>query len=175
MYKDKEKQREANRKAQAKFKAKQGITNKPPSGITSQGITDKALPLCPYCLKRPILSDNAIACEECSQMTLVNPKRGKDIKCFADLPLDVQQTIDHICIERARVGLPDDRASRISRAVDYQRLYPDVDNEGKDRAYRHISPMCTIDMGFHVPVTGKPGDADYNGIVTPEWRAERGR
>lgn len=33
-YKDKDRQREANRKAQARFKAKQGITNKPPSGIT---------------------------------------------------------------------------------------------------------------------------------------------
>ena len=35
MYKDKDKQREANRKAQAKFKAK---------GITKQGITDRVLP-----------------------------------------------------------------------------------------------------------------------------------
>lgn len=34
MYKDKDKQREANRLAQARFKAK-GITNAPPSGITS--------------------------------------------------------------------------------------------------------------------------------------------
>ena len=42
-YKDKDKQREANRKAQAKFKAK-GITNCPPSGITSEGITEKVLP-----------------------------------------------------------------------------------------------------------------------------------
>ena len=42
-YKDKDKQREANPKAQAKFKAK-GITNCPPSGITSEGITEKVLP-----------------------------------------------------------------------------------------------------------------------------------
>ena len=39
MYRDKDKQREANRKAQAKFKAK-GITKQ---GITSEGITDKVL------------------------------------------------------------------------------------------------------------------------------------
>jgi len=52
MYKDIEKRREANRRAQLKFKQKQGITKKvlPKEGITSEkvlpevGITDRVLP-----------------------------------------------------------------------------------------------------------------------------------
>ena len=32
-----------------------------------------------------------------------------------------------------------------------------------------------LTMAMLHSVTGKPGDADYNGICTDEWRAERGR
>lgn len=38
-------------------------------------------PLCPYCLKRPIMSNNAIACEECSQMTLISGQQPKCETC----------------------------------------------------------------------------------------------
>ena len=37
-------------------------------------------------------------------------------------------------------------------------------------AYYPHGAVCT-----DVVITGKPGDADYNGICTPEWREERGR
>jgi hypothetical protein len=111
MYKDKEKQREANRKAQVKFKAK-GITNRPPSGITEQEFIEEAAKV----FDVP-----------------TGLKRGKDIKCFADLPPDVQRAV------------------------------------AKQKALLSEGAVCS---GV---VTGKPGDADYNGICTEAWRAERGR
>jgi hypothetical protein len=52
------------------------------------------------------------------------PKRGKDIKCFNDLPLDVQRTIDKM----SRVGGAIDhtiKANRTAIAINYQHLYPD--------------------------------------------------
>jgi len=71
MYKDKDKQREANRKAQAKFKAK-GITE----SITNQGITSRVLPSCKYCGKQ---LDHAVleCCYDCAskQPTKVSPSR----------------------------------------------------------------------------------------------------
>ena len=131
MYKDVEKQKQANREAARRRRARaQGMTQ----GMTKQGMT------------RPGMTG---------------------------LPDDVQIAINRACDERVKAGKPDDRALRVSSAIAYQKLYPDVDSEGKDRAYRHINPRETMDMGFHVPVVGKPGDADYDGIVTPEWRAER--
>lgn len=44
---------------------------------------------------------NAGELSQCPEMgdmddVLARPKRGKDIKCFADLPPDVQQTIDKL-------------------------------------------------------------------------------
>ena len=72
MYKDKDKQREANRQAQARFKAK---------GITEQGIT------------LPKKTDLGNTLTTTQTVSAVIPKRGKDIKCFKDLPPDVQQTI----------------------------------------------------------------------------------
>jgi len=70
-YKDKDKQREANRKAQAKFKAK-GITNCPPSGITSEGITEKVLP-----------AVNLELCRTCGELLpeLESPRKHPG-KCF---------------------------------------------------------------------------------------------
>jgi len=83
-YKDKDKQREANRIAQAKFKAK-GLTGQ---GITEMGIIGRVLPA----------------------------KRGKDIKCFEDLPPDVQQSIER--------EPEDQRPRRTAGAIYYQHLFP---------------------------------------------------
>ena len=112
MYKDKDKQREADRERQRRYRANRGLKAYPKgvtgSGCDKQGVTDRyigAVPGAP-----PILEPNL--------------KRGKDIKCFADLPPDVQLML---------------------KKVNYDELYH------------------------------KPGDADYNGICTPEWRVERGR
>ena len=84
MYKDKDKQREANAERQRRYKAKQ-------KALLSEGVTDKALP--------------------------------------------EPEAFGHIF---------------------------------------HPSYGITWKEGFRV-VTGKPGDADYNGVCTETWRAERGR
>ena len=82
-------------------------------------------------------------------------KRGKDIKCFADLPPDVQATINRVSESN------EEKAKRTAAAIKYQRLFPD-----------NYEPKDVVCSGV---VTSKPGDADYNGVCTPEWRAERGR
>lgn len=49
----------------------------------------------------------------------VIPKRGKDIKCFEDLPLDVQQTI------RSLSDTNEEFQKRTQTAIRYQHLFPD--------------------------------------------------
>ena len=87
------------------------------------------------------------------------PKRGKDIKCFADLPPDVQQTIDKMSVVGGKIDKTI-KANRTAIAVNYQHLFPGR-YYPQDSAIS--SPVCI----------GKPGDADYDGICTPEWIAER--
>lgn len=153
MYKDKDKQREANRQAKAKQRVKaqheansamckrlnQGMTK----GMTNQGMTAR---------------NGAGIVIPCSN------KRGKDIKVFADLPLDVQATINHM--SKDSVGRIDttEHAKRTAAAIKYQHIFPD--------RYDNRSPLTDAEL---VVVTGKPGDADYNGICTEEWRQARGR
>ena len=112
MYKDKDRQREANRQASQRQRDKKGMTD----DCAKAGI---------------VIPDHPVP---------VIPKRGKDIKCFEDLPVDVQQMLSVA-----------------------------IRSESGDANYETQDAVCT---GV---VTGKPGDADYNGICTPEWRAERGR
>ncbi len=47
-------------------------------------------------------------------VTVTGSKRGKDIKCFADLPVDVQQTIDRIAENSAGRVFPQDAASMVT-------------------------------------------------------------
>jgi len=110
MYKDKDKQREANRKAKQRQRAKCGIDDIPPSkreqdlitkGMTKQGMTVTSSP------------SNVI------------PKRGKDIKCFADLPPDVQETINAMSMDCDPVVEAQNKAMRTVIALGYQHLYPD--------------------------------------------------
>jgi hypothetical protein len=133
MYKNKDKQREANRRAQARFKAK-GITQ----GITEQGNTNQLL----------------------ANQVIPNMRRGKDIKCFADLPPDVQQSIDMMSVVDGKIDQTI-KANRTAIAVNYQHIFPE-----------RYEPQDAVCSGI---VIGKPGDADYTGVCTPEWRAERGR
>ena len=118
MYKDKDKQREANRVAQARFKAK-GITE----GITNQGITPTS----------PVIPDMIADVSEHGgsySFTTVKgrtqdvhrtlPRRGKDITCSSHLPLDIQRTIN-------RLSKDDDQEHnrRTAIAIDYQHKQPD--------------------------------------------------
>ena len=140
-YKDKDKQREADRVRQQRRRdviKSEGVTN---TGCDGQGVTE---PKHSYIGAVPETPDTT------------SPKRGKDIKCFADLPPDVQETIDKMSESN------EEKVKRTAAAIKYQHLFPDrYDNRG-------MPAQLTA-------VTGKPGDADYNGICTPEWMRERGR
>jgi len=120
MYKDKDKQRGANRIAQAKFKAK---------GITEMGIIGRVLPA----------------------------RRGKDIKCFEDLPPDVQQSI--------RREPEDQWPRRTAAAIYYQHQFP-------DRYYPNSGVSFGCLMAAANPKTiirgSKPGDPDYDGVCLDE-------
>ena len=48
-----------------------------------------------------------------------NMRRGKDIQCFADLPLDIQAAIDSMS------DTPEEHANRTAIAIDYQHKFPD--------------------------------------------------
>jgi hypothetical protein len=120
MYKDEHLQKEANKRASQRRRDKikqQGMTLVPEKGMINQGI---------------VIPDHPVP---------VIPKRGKDIRCFADPKALPPLTQAQILLSRHGV---------------------------------HCSPslVCSIPGDT---VTGKPGDADYNGICTPEWRAEHGR
>ena len=51
-------------------------------------------------------------------------KRGKDIKTFEDLPPDVQQTIDSLSMVDGRI-CQRVKANRTAIAINYQHLFPD--------------------------------------------------
>ena len=171
MYKDKDGQREANAERQRRYKAKQ-------KALLSEGVTDKALP-----------KDERLTEAECLQSHVEiklksvppKPKRGKDIKCFAGLPPDVQQTIDMMGTVDGKIDQTI-KANRTAIAVNYQHLFPDKYEpmslpsccqltESEREGY---NPASELKPGEYNHVS-KPGDDDYNGICTPEWRAERGR
>jgi len=148
-YKDKAKQKEANRLAQARFKAKS-------KGITSgQGITKG----------------------------ITSTKRGKDIKCFEDLPPDVQETINMMSRRDGKID-PIVKANRTAIAVNYQHLFPESYEPGPMEITRaeaivmtaseraNYKPASELGKGEFNHVS-KPGDADYDGICTPEWIKER--
>lgn len=146
MYKDPDKQREADRARQQRrrdvIKAK-GVTN---TGRDGQGVTRTAETVNPS-----------------YSVTLnpVKPKRGKDIKCFEDLPPDVQQTIDRLSVVDGKIDKTI-KAKRTAAAIRYQHLFP-----------HRYEPNHFVEVNNKV--TGKPGDEDYNGICTPEWGVKRGR
>ena len=72
-YKDKVKQREAGRERQRRYKAKQ-------KALLNQGVT------------QGVTEDGAVLPPDPEQYDL-STKRGEDIKCFADLPPDVQRAV----------------------------------------------------------------------------------
>jgi len=80
-------------------------------------------------------------------------KRGLDIKCFEDLPLDVQHTIDRISTS------PEEKAKRTVAAIKYQHLYPErYHSTGVECVYMKEQRQ-RVGAG-HVQVS-KPGDEDY--------------
>ena len=103
MYKDKDRQREANAERQRRYKAKQ-------KALPKQGVTE------------PIA--NALKDIPLRVYPIGVSKRGLDIKCFEDLPADVQQTIDRMSVVDGKI----DQTIKVNRtaiAVHYQHLFPD--------------------------------------------------
>lgn len=117
MFKDPDKQREANRQAARRARIKrrtttdltplvvQGMTNE---GMTPQGMTHY----------------DAAYNYSHNPVSLVKPKRGLAIKCFVALPVDVQETIGKMVVVNGKI----DQvmwAKRTAIAVNYQHLFPD--------------------------------------------------
>lgn len=93
------------------IKYPKGVTN---LGCDKEGVTD-------------IERDKAIEfmAKTASEAERAESKRGKDIKCFADLPLDVQNTIESMSVNDEGVIDQTIKANRTAIAVHYQHLFPD--------------------------------------------------
>ena len=183
MYKDKDKQREANAERQRRYRANRGfkaypkgVTTKgvtPEKVLLSEGVTDKALP------DGVVWESEPGAAKKIDEIMSGKPKRGKDIKCFADLPLDVQLIIDKMSTTDGKLD-KDEKAKRTLAAINYQHLFPER-YESTGGAVVGVaglvigSPDIRDKTNTMPIVTGKPGDEDYNGVCTDEWRRERGR
>ena len=95
MYKDRDKQRDANRKASQRKRDKtKGMTIQ----MSNEGMTAR----------------NGLV----SVIPSI-PTRGLDIKCFEDLPPDVQATINRLSESN------EEKAKRTAAAIKYQHLFPD--------------------------------------------------
>ena len=162
MYKDKDRQREANRERQRRYKARH-------KGVTSEGVTNKALPDGTMDIKTLAMMDAGCGdklshgleqmilkpgdagylpqCETTRAFIKDRPKvkseskRGLDIKCFEDLPPDVQQTIRRVSDSN------EEFKRRMAIAVSYQHTF------GAGAYYPHGATCTGV-------VTGKPGDED---------------
>ena len=83
-------------------------------------------------------------------------KRGLDIKCFEDLPVDVQDTIVKMSTTEGKVDEAE-KARRIAAAIKYQHLFPNSYEALSDQDFTKL--LAQAGPG-HVPVS-KPGDEDY--------------
>ena len=138
-YKDKDKQREANREQMKRARAKgntkptnsQGNTEYP--RVTDQDFTrlmaaDVGAPI--VRVSKPGDDDYVPQCEttrafiEGRDKRPETGKRGKDIKTFEDLPPDVQQTIDSLSMVDGKI-YQTVKANRTAIAINYQQLFPD--------------------------------------------------
>ena len=148
MYKDKGKQREANRQASQRQRDKKGMTDDcAKAGIV---IPDYPVPVIPertaqgnIRVSKPGDVDRAFvdgkimtkadSHADASDITIVKalyqviskPKRGKDIKVFEDLPPDVQNTIDGLSVDENGEIDRTVKAYRTAIAIHYQHLFPD--------------------------------------------------
>ncbi len=148
MYKDKDKQREANRKAMQRSRNKVADNLMPgykegydkaieiacdtPSVIPSDVIPERTAQG-NIRVSKPGDDDYVPQCE--TMMVFVGGKnwvdelgrsltRGKDIKCFADLPPDVQETIRKMSMLDGKLD-ETIKANRTAIAVNYQHLFPE--------------------------------------------------
>ena len=149
MYKDPDKQREADKERQRRYRAwkasggvTQGVTD---SGCDKQGVTSPMLDELKAegirkqeykeekldLIKTLAMKDtgdkpdvSVVMAYNRTIARLDNEKRGKDIKCFEDLPPDVQQTINSMSMVDSKI----DQTIKVNRtaiAIHYQHLFPD--------------------------------------------------
>lgn len=137
MYKDKDKQREANRQASQRRRDKRkGMTKQ---GVTTEGMTqgvtsyigcvpetkDTGVTFRPDCVTCEHMVDGGNDRAACDIGGCNKPKRGKDIKCFEDLHPDIQRTIIGLSIDDMGKVDEGEKQRRTAIAIHYQHLYPD--------------------------------------------------
>lgn len=170
MYKDPDKQREADRERQRRYRANRGlkayskgVTNskRDNKGVTNQGspIMDELkaerirMQKCED--KLDLLKALAMkdiggkpkrgyigAVHEVPGLTVIKPKRGKDIKTFEDLPPDVQDTIDRMSVVEGRIDQII-KANRTAIAVNYQHQFLDKFYSIGFQGNAHIQTLST--------------------------------
>lgn len=160
MYKDKDKQREADRARQKKRRDK----------IKAKGVTD-VLEAVAVGVTQGVTMTKADSHIDASDIGVVkalhraisNPRRGRDIKCFEDLPPDVQQAIERTS------DSPEERRQRTAIAVSYQHTFPD-----------RYEPVSDTDFACLMATAGKtktrpslPGDDDYDGVCLGDKYKDR--
>ena len=131
MYKDKDKQREANKLQMQRARAAKGNTkqlvgqsNTSYPRVTDQDFTKLIAGAGPNHVRasKPGDADYEPMCETTKAFvegrSKVEPKRGLDIKCFEDLPPDVQQTIRTISDSN------EEFQRRTVIAIHYQHTFP---------------------------------------------------
>ncbi len=105
MYKDKAKQKEANRLAKARQRAKENAV----------------IPKCWCCGN--VIPEGTVCCGPCawSGRAKTSPDRPKTkiVETYADLPPDIKSTIEYMSRDT------EDKAKRIERAIKYQQMFPD--------------------------------------------------
>lgn len=113
MYKDKDRQREANREAMRRSRGK---------GITNAGITGLVAP------------------NTCDTLEIVDSKtkRGTDIKVFEDLPPDVQDSINRLAGSNEA-----EHKRRTAAAIKYQHIFPNSYDSVSDGEFtRLLAKAC---------------------------------
>ena len=134
MYKNKDRQREADKERQRRHRerigyvragyktaSELGVNQSMTKGVTDsrcdkQGVTAQDFEDLPHDVQKMLAT--VIRSES------KPAKRGKDIKCFEDLPVDVQQTIDRMSVVDGKI----DQTIKVNRtaiAIHYQHLFPD--------------------------------------------------
>lgn len=129
MYKDPDKHREAVKLATRRYRAKKadsvlssqkdGLDNARGLAVVDKiGDTQPVIPLNVIPKLEP--EDKGQELHLCIKS---KPKRGKDIKCFEDLPRDVQETIDIMSVVEGKIDQTM-KANRTAIAINYQHLFP---------------------------------------------------
>ncbi len=151
MHKDKDKQREAGRERQRRYRASKGVT----SQNVTKGVTNEAA-------GSPSRDERRMFNSTVLLETI--PRRGKDITKFEHLPSDVQATIDRLSSDEH------EHARRTVIAINYQHLFPDkYECHGVG-----VAPADIPDSPVPVKVS-LPGDDDYKPLCafTRDWQLNK--